>query len=97
MTKFCITPESDRAHIQTSAVLTHPSPTGQALAVFNPITGRLMKPTDSDTHTHAGNTADTRPAGTGRIVLIAGLWLISVGFWLWAGVQLGQLIGELWF
>ncbi|MEP4544858.1 MAG: hypothetical protein ABJ000_01690 [Saccharospirillum sp.] len=56
-----------------------------------------MKPTESDTRPHADNTADKRPAGTGRIVLTAGLWLVSVGFWMWAGVQLGHLIGEHWF
>ncbi|WP_394170848.1 hypothetical protein [Saccharospirillum alexandrii] len=55
-----------------------------------------MKPTESDTHPSADNTAKKRPADARRIVLIAGLWLVSVGFWLWAGVQLGQLIGELW-
>ncbi|WP_164743985.1 hypothetical protein [Saccharospirillum alexandrii] len=56
-----------------------------------------MKPTESDTPLRAGKAADKRSTGTRRIILIAGLWLASVGFWLWAGVQLGQLIGELWF
>ena len=56
-----------------------------------------MKPTEPDTPEHAGKTADTRSTGTRRFLLITGLWLVSVGFWLWAGVQLGQLIGELWF
>ncbi|MEX1213736.1 hypothetical protein [Saccharospirillum sp.] len=55
-----------------------------------------MKPIESDTNQNRRDAASTPSPGIGRQVLIGGLWLASVGFWLWAGVQLGQLIGELW-
>jgi len=56
-----------------------------------------MKSTESDTNQYSGKAAETPAPGFGRKVLIVGLWLLSVSFWLWAGVQLGQLIVALWF
>ncbi|HET8904365.1 MAG TPA: hypothetical protein VFN16_10255 [Saccharospirillum sp.] len=56
-----------------------------------------MKPTESETTPSHRNTVDAPPPGIGRRVLVGGLWLVSVGFWLWAGIQLGQLIAALWF
>ncbi|WP_157600020.1 hypothetical protein [Saccharospirillum impatiens] len=55
-----------------------------------------MKSTEPDTSPRSDKAATYPPPGVGRKTLIGGLWLVSVGFWLWAGVQLGQLIGELW-
>jgi hypothetical protein len=55
-----------------------------------------MKPTDTDTEAQQANPGEMPPTSLLKKTLIALLWLTSVGFWAWAGIQLGQLIGDLW-
>jgi len=54
-----------------------------------------MKPTETETEARHASTGET-PTSFRKKTLIALLWLASVGFWVWAGIQLGQLISDIW-
>jgi hypothetical protein len=54
-----------------------------------------MKQPDTDSITEGSQPLTHTPesAPLGRFVA---LWLVSFGFWLWAGIQLGHLISDIW-
>jgi hypothetical protein len=54
-----------------------------------------MKPTETETEARQDNPGQP-PTSSSKKARIALLWLASVGFWVWAGIQLGQLISDIW-